>query len=61
MRFVHIAAASYLSGRFADSVLPQRLSAKTNLKLAKLWLDRKEYGRLSAVSIHSCIFAFTRN
>ncbi|KAH9943987.1 PCI-domain-containing protein [Epithele typhae] len=23
-----------------------RLSAKTNLKLAKLWLDRKEYGRL---------------
>ncbi|KIK70497.1 hypothetical protein GYMLUDRAFT_149392 [Collybiopsis luxurians FD-317 M1] len=24
-----------------------RLSAKTNLKLAKLWLDRKEYGRLS--------------
>ncbi|KAK7058616.1 hypothetical protein VNI00_002252 [Paramarasmius palmivorus] len=25
----------------------ERLSAKTNLKLAKLWLDRKEYGRLS--------------
>ncbi|KAI0043538.1 PCI-domain-containing protein [Auriscalpium vulgare] len=24
-----------------------RLSVKTNLKLAKLWLDRKEYGRLS--------------
>ncbi|THV06570.1 PCI-domain-containing protein [Dendrothele bispora CBS 962.96] len=24
-----------------------RLSAKTNLKLAKLWLDRKEYSRLS--------------
>lgn len=24
-----------------------RLSAKTNLKLAKLWLDRKEFGRLS--------------
>jgi COP9 signalosome complex subunit 2 len=27
----------------------QRLSAKTNLKLAKLWLDRKEYSRLSKV------------
>ncbi|KAH9982756.1 PCI-domain-containing protein [Lactifluus volemus] len=25
----------------------ERLSAKTNLKLAKLWLDRGEYGRLS--------------
>ncbi|KAM0788730.1 hypothetical protein ACM66B_002822 [Microbotryomycetes sp. NB124-2] len=25
----------------------ERLSTKTNLKLAKLWLDRKEYGRLS--------------
>lgn len=25
----------------------ERLSAKTNLKLAKLWLDRKEYGRLA--------------
>ncbi|KAK7063850.1 PCI domain-containing protein [Favolaschia claudopus] len=25
----------------------ERLSAKTNLKLAKLWLDRKEYTRLS--------------
>jgi COP9 signalosome complex subunit 2 len=25
----------------------ERLSVKTNLKLAKLWLDRKEYGRLS--------------
>ncbi|KAG7099824.1 hypothetical protein E1B28_001633 [Marasmius oreades] len=25
----------------------ERLSAKTNLKLAKLWLDRKEYNRLS--------------
>ncbi|KAI0035108.1 PCI-domain-containing protein [Vararia minispora EC-137] len=25
----------------------ERLSAKTNLKLAKLWLDRKEYSRLS--------------
>ncbi|KIL01024.1 hypothetical protein PAXRUDRAFT_821032 [Paxillus rubicundulus Ve08.2h10] len=24
----------------------ERLSVKTNLKLAKLWLDRKEYGRL---------------
>ena len=30
----------------ADDLL-QRLSAKTNLKLAKLWLDRKEYARLS--------------
>jgi len=30
---------------------PQRLSAKTNLKLAKLWLDRKEYGRLSKVRL----------
>ena len=27
----------------------QRLSAKTNLNLAKLWLDRKEYGRLHKV------------
>ncbi|KAL1762546.1 PCI domain-containing protein [Schizophyllum commune] len=25
----------------------ERLSVKTNLKLAKLWLDKKEYGRLS--------------
>ncbi|TFK56507.1 PCI-domain-containing protein [Heliocybe sulcata] len=25
----------------------ERLSVKTNLKLAKLWLDRREYGRLS--------------
>ena len=30
--------------------LPQRLSVKTNLKLAKLWLDRKEYGRLTKVN-----------
>ena len=29
-------------------------SLKTNLKLAKLWLDRKEFGRLSKV----CIFSF---
>jgi len=28
----------------------KRLSVKTNLKLAKLWLDRKEYVRLSEVS-----------
>lgn len=28
----------------------ERLSTKTNLKLAKLWLDRKEYGRLNKVS-----------
>jgi len=27
----------------------ERLSAKTNLKLAKLWLDRKEYGRLQKI------------
>lgn len=26
---------------------------KTNLKLAKLWLDRKEYGRLQKVRISS--------
>ncbi|KAG9222344.1 hypothetical protein CCMSSC00406_0002679 [Pleurotus cornucopiae] len=29
----------------------ERLSVKTNLKLAKLWLDRKEFGRLSKVLI----------
>lgn len=28
----------------------QRLLTKTNLKLAKLWLDRKEYTRLAPVS-----------
>lgn len=28
----------------------QRLSLKTNLKLAKLWLDRREYGRLTKAS-----------
>lgn len=27
----------------------QRLSTKTNLKLAKLWLDRKEFTRLSKI------------
>jgi COP9 signalosome complex subunit 2 len=27
----------------------KRLSAKTNLKLAKLWLDRREYSRLTRV------------
>lgn len=27
----------------------QRLSTKSNLKLAKLWLDRKEYDRLQPV------------
>lgn len=31
----------------------QRLSLKTNLKLAKLWLDRREYSRLAKVG---CIF-----
>lgn len=30
----------------------QRLSLKTNLKLAKLWLDRREYGRLTKVCCH---------
>lgn len=29
----------------------ERLSVKTNLKLAKLWLDRKEYTRLAKVSL----------
>jgi COP9 signalosome complex subunit 2 len=29
----------------------ERLSVKTNLKLAKLWLDRQEYTRLAKVSI----------
>jgi COP9 signalosome complex subunit 2 len=37
----------------SDSALTEcsdkRLSAKTNLKLAKLWLDRQEYTRLSKV------------
>ena len=28
----------------------ERLSVKTNLKLAKLWLDRQEYSRLAKVS-----------
>ncbi|KIJ66370.1 hypothetical protein HYDPIDRAFT_26724 [Hydnomerulius pinastri MD-312] len=27
----------------------ERLSVKTNLKLAKMWLDRKEYGRLQKI------------
>ena len=31
----------------ATALIPQRLSLKTNLKLAKLWLDRHEYGRLT--------------
>ena len=29
----------------------QRLSVKTNLKLAKLWLDRKEYSRLAKAGL----------
>jgi len=29
----------------------ERLSVKTNLKLAKLWLDRQEYTRLAKVGI----------
>lgn len=28
-----------------------RLSTRTNLKLAKLWLDRKEYGLLKKVGV----------
>lgn len=37
----------------------ERLSVKTNLKLAKLWLDRKEYGRLSKLirDLHSATAA----
>lgn len=35
-----------------DSLPSQRLSVKTNLKLAKLWLDRKEYTRLAKVSLY---------
>ncbi|KAK6908306.1 hypothetical protein I203_102307 [Kwoniella mangroviensis CBS 8507] len=33
----------------------ERLSTKSNLKLAKLWLDRKEYGRLTPIlkSLHA--------
>lgn len=38
---------------------PQRLSLKTNLKLAKLWLDRKEYTRLGDVST-SIIYSYRR-
>jgi COP9 signalosome complex subunit 2 len=37
----------------------KRLSAKTNLKLAKLWLDRGEYTRLSKVCPYaSCLSWF---
>lgn len=42
--------SSYLP-RYFLTQHTQRLSAKTNLKLAKLWLDRKEYGRLSRVCL----------
>jgi len=37
----------------------ERLSVKTNLKLAKLWLDRKEYTRLSKLirELHSATMA----
>jgi hypothetical protein len=31
--------------------LQQRLWVKTNLKLAKLWLDRHEYSRLNKVNL----------
>lgn len=33
--------------------LMQRLSVKTDLKLAKIWLERKEYARLEQVSLGS--------
>ena len=33
----------------------ERLSVKTNLKLAKLWLDRQEYTRLAKVSSFSIL------
>jgi hypothetical protein len=33
-----------------SSCATQRLSLKTNLKLAKLWLDRREYSRLAKVA-----------
>ena len=36
---------SYVSTERSD----KRLSAKTNLKLAKLWLDRGEFARLTKV------------
>ena len=41
-----------ISGIRAHLILPpsQRLSVKCNLKLAKLWLERKEYVRLKSVS-----------
>jgi COP9 signalosome complex subunit 2 len=40
----------------------QRLSVKTNLKLAKLWLDRKEYTRLNNVSeAWSIVIQFAHN
>lgn len=46
----------------------KRLSAKTNLKLAKLWLDRGEYTRLSRVcpNVSAClelapIFSYAAN
>lgn len=35
----------------------QRLSVKCNLKLAKLWLERKEYGRLKSVSSVAKVFS----
>lgn len=37
----------------SDRAIGQRLSTKTNLKLAKLWLDRHEYNRLNKVG--TCI------
>ncbi|KAK1925355.1 endopeptidase [Papiliotrema laurentii] len=38
-----------------DEAKNERLSTKCNLKLAKLWLDRKEYGRLHPIlaSLHA--------
>lgn len=42
-------AKNEVRARPATALTPQRLSLKTNLKLAKLWLDRHEYGRLTKV------------
>lgn len=35
--------------KLCSKLSKQRLSTKSNLKLAKLWLDRKEYARLAPV------------
>jgi COP9 signalosome complex subunit 2 len=38
-----------LTSLASSNSFSKRLSLKTNLKLAKLWLDRKEFTRLSKV------------